>query len=359
MKISILITVLTLSLAGACTTAKNNNNDNTNNFNNATCSNGVIDLGETCDGVNLAGQTCLSQGFDSGVLQCAANCMAFDTSWCGGPINNANNTNNTNNWVPPTNSRVYVHTEFSLYYIDPGESNDMVLVGEFNGVCRSRNDLGDSMFYDIALDEDRNMVGITNTALYRINKETAECTLFRQFQMEPTPPPHFFAMSYVKGVDTANPNRDVLMGATVEKGEWIEIDATAEDINSIFVSHGYYDPPNYENVSSGDIVSVQTGLTEYHTYATLKCSAGYNAAGCESDFLAEIDPDTGDARIIGPTGYQKIFALGFWGDKVYGFTKNGEYILIDVDTAEATEISADASFDFWGAGNTTRPYIVD
>ncbi len=352
----ILSLTFALALAAACTTAKNSNNDNTNNFNNQTCGNGVIDLGEVCDGVNLAGQDCTDHGFPSGALMCAPSCQTFDTSLCDEPINNANNTNN---WVPPANSRVYVHTEFSLYYIDPGESDEMVLVGEFNGTCRTVEAAGqDSMFYDIALDEDRNMVGITRKALYRINRETAECTLLRQFPTDPVPP-NFFAMSYVKGVDPADPGRDVLMGATAEEGEWVEIDAYTEDLNAIFVSHGYYDPPNYDYVSSGDIVSVQTGPTEYHTYATLKCAAGYNGTGCTSDVLAEIDPDTGDARIIGETGYQRIFALGFWGDKVYGFTKQGEYILIDVDTAESTLISADASRDYWGAGNTTRPYIVE
>lgn len=264
-----------------------------------------------------------------------------------------NNTNNTNNWVPTTNSRVYVNTENELYYIDPGESDEMVLVGEFNGVCTQI--AGGSGFYDIALDQNRNMVGITNGGLFRINKETAECTVLRQF---PVDAPDFFALSYVKGVAPADPDRDVLMGATAQDGEWVEIDAYAEDPGTLFVHRGYYDHPDYYYVSSGDIVSVQTGANEFHTYATLKCEY-YNVPGCGSDFLAEIDPLTGDARIIGATGYQRIFALGFWGDKVYGFTKQGEYILLDVDTAEATLISADASRDYWGAGNTTRPYIVD
>jgi hypothetical protein len=346
----ILSLTFAVALVAACTSPKNDNNDNTNNFNNQTCGNGVIDLGEVCDGVNLAGQDCTNHGFPSGALLCAPSCQAFDTSLCDDPINN---TNNTNNWVPPTNSRIYVHTEFELYYIDPGESDDMVLVGEFNGVCTEVP--GGSMFYDIALDENRNMVGITNGGLFRINKETAECTILRQF---PTDAPDFFALSYVKGVDPADPDRDVLMGASAQDGEWVEIDAYAEDLGSLFVHHGYYDTPNYYYVSSGDIVSVQTGANEYHTYATLKCEY-YTEEGCESDFLAEIDPETGDARIIGATGYQRIFALGFWGDKVYGFTRQGEYILLDVDTAEATLISTDASRDYWGAGNTTRPYIVE
>ncbi len=346
MKSSVIIIVMTLSMAVACTSSKSNKNNNTNNFNNATCSNGVIDLGEVCDGVNLAGQDCTDHGFTSGVLQCSADCLTFDTTWCEGTINN-----NTNNWTPPANSRVYVHTKNTLYYIDPGESTDMVLVGDFAGPCTTG-----SMFYDIALDENRNMVGIAAEGLYSIDRDTAACTPLRQF---PVDAPHFFALSYVKGVDSADLNRDVLMGATVEEGEWVEIDAYAEDINAIFVHHGYYDSPNYDYVSSGDIVSVQTGLTEYHTYATLKCATGYNDPGCESDLLAEIDPETGDARIIGETGFQQIFALGFWGNMVYGFTKGGDYIVLDVITAEATVISSNAAFDYWGAGNTTRPYIVE
>jgi len=46
------------------------------------CGNNVIETGETCDGPLLAGETCVSQGFDGGVLACAGDCMSFDTSVC-------------------------------------------------------------------------------------------------------------------------------------------------------------------------------------------------------------------------------------------------------------------------------------
>lgn len=46
------------------------------------CGNGVIDPpNEQCDGVDLGGQTCQSQNYDSGTLGCTANC-SFDTSLC-------------------------------------------------------------------------------------------------------------------------------------------------------------------------------------------------------------------------------------------------------------------------------------
>jgi hypothetical protein len=46
------------------------------------CSNNVREGTETCDGTDLAGQTCLTQGFTGGTLACAANCLSFNTSNC-------------------------------------------------------------------------------------------------------------------------------------------------------------------------------------------------------------------------------------------------------------------------------------
>jgi hypothetical protein len=45
------------------------------------CGDGIIDAGEACDGANLAGQSCVSQGFDAGSLSCAATCT-FNTGAC-------------------------------------------------------------------------------------------------------------------------------------------------------------------------------------------------------------------------------------------------------------------------------------
>lgn len=47
------------------------------------CGNGYIDSGEVCDGTNLNGATCESLGFGAGPLLCAANCLSFDPSACG------------------------------------------------------------------------------------------------------------------------------------------------------------------------------------------------------------------------------------------------------------------------------------
>lgn len=45
------------------------------------CGDGVLDAGEACDGASLAGQSCVSQGFDAGSLSCSAAC-SFNTGAC-------------------------------------------------------------------------------------------------------------------------------------------------------------------------------------------------------------------------------------------------------------------------------------
>jgi hypothetical protein len=45
------------------------------------CGNGIIDPGEVCDGTNLNGHTCMTQGFAGGALACTPMC-ALDTTGC-------------------------------------------------------------------------------------------------------------------------------------------------------------------------------------------------------------------------------------------------------------------------------------
>lgn len=49
------------------------------------CGNGVLETGESCDGSDLGTEDCVSQGFASGTLACAQDCQ-FDTSGCIDPV---------------------------------------------------------------------------------------------------------------------------------------------------------------------------------------------------------------------------------------------------------------------------------
>jgi hypothetical protein len=47
----------------------------------ASCGDGIINGNEQCDGANLGGKTCVSQGFDGGVLSCTPGCQ-LNTNNC-------------------------------------------------------------------------------------------------------------------------------------------------------------------------------------------------------------------------------------------------------------------------------------
>ncbi len=49
---------------------------------NSSCGNGVVDMGELCDGPELNGQTCASIGYAGGELGCNPNCLSFNVSGC-------------------------------------------------------------------------------------------------------------------------------------------------------------------------------------------------------------------------------------------------------------------------------------
>ncbi|MEK6904681.1 MAG: hypothetical protein AABW87_03750, partial [Nanoarchaeota archaeon] len=49
---------------------------------NAVCGNNRKETGEACDGTDLGGSTCSSQGYDGGTLKCKSDCSAYDTSGC-------------------------------------------------------------------------------------------------------------------------------------------------------------------------------------------------------------------------------------------------------------------------------------
>ncbi|MBX7081990.1 MAG: hypothetical protein K1X88_22480 [Nannocystaceae bacterium] len=53
------------------------------------CGDGVVDAGEDCDGADLGGATCMSEGFDGGRLGCAGDCT-LDTTGCN--VNCGNGT---------------------------------------------------------------------------------------------------------------------------------------------------------------------------------------------------------------------------------------------------------------------------
>jgi cysteine-rich repeat protein len=89
------------------------------------CGNGVVEPGETCDGSDLDGQTCVGQGFGGGTLACSPDCGHFVTTGCSAaayPVSCAQvaSTMDGNYTIDPDGAGP--HPPFEVYCADLGTS---------------------------------------------------------------------------------------------------------------------------------------------------------------------------------------------------------------------------------------------
>jgi hypothetical protein len=228
---------------------------------------------------------------------------------------------------PPFFGSVYVHSYDNLYAVDP-ETLEVTLIGPFLWPVGFEEE----MMTDIAIDRDGNITGISFGAVYAVDKDTVQCTFLSNLKGQ-----QFNGLSWVpEGL--IDPGGEVLIGSGLQGSVWRINPMTGESVEI----------GDYGGVveSSGDIVSV----AGFGTVATVK-------NGSTNDYLARIDELTGNATIIGSTGYPDIWGVGYWHNKVFGFVATNEFVLIDVDTGAATYVSTGPE-NWAGAGVTTMAPIV-
>ena len=95
--------------------------------------------------------------------------------------------------------------------------------------------------------------------------------------------------------------------------------------------------------SSGDcVVDKSDGL-----FMTSNGSGATNG-----DDLVQISTITGEATVVGSTGFSGIYGLtAAWG-KMFGFTGSGQLILLDNETAEGTLLETYSGMSFYGAASS-------
>lgn len=225
------------------------------------------------------------------------------------------------------NAEVYAHSPTTLYRLNP---NTLLVdtVSDFNG-CGE--------VIDIALDKDSNLYGTSFTGLYRINRDTAVCTLIATGSYPNS-------LSFVPA-GVLDPTNEVLVAYL--GSDYIRIDVTTGAITTIGTIGGGLS-------SSGDIVSVEGG----GTYLTVE---GPNCDDC----LIQVNPaDGGLQRNWGELGFPDVWGLAYWGGVAYGFDDNGSAFSIEfgASTVTTTPIAfpgAPPGLRFWGAGSTTVAPIID
>ena len=65
-----------------------------------------------------------------------------------------------------------------------------------------------------------------------------------------------------------------------------------------------------------------------------------------------MNPTTGELTIIGSTNFDRIFGLAYYRNTLYGFTRDGEFISMNITTGRGTLVSMPVP-QFYGAGVTT------
>ncbi len=227
----------------------------------------------------------------------------------------------------PESAFVYAHSASDLYKIDP-DTLAVAHVGPFAWPA------GADQMTDIAIDKAGNMIGISFGTVYAVDKDTAQATALSTLTAS------FNGLSFVPAAEI-DPTGDEVLIATALDGSVHRIDP----MTGVSTPIGNY---GGSLTSSGDVVSV----TGFGTVATVKQGSAGN------DLLARVDPSTGVATIIGDTGVADIWGVGFWENKVFGFTSGRQFVLIDVTTGQAMQVEA-GDIEWWGAGVTTSAPVIE
>jgi len=235
-------------------------------------------------------------------------------------------------------SRVYAHSGTTLYRMDANTLGS-VQIGTMAGI-------GTQSLTDLAIDKDDHMVGVTLDKLYSLDPATGAATLIKALDVTAQ---NFTSLSFVP--NPADSTTDILVSAS-DQGDVFQIDQTTGVATK--VGNFGMTTDGKKIVSSGDLI----GVRGFGIYATVDVGTETN------DYLAKIDPLNNWKATLMPmsTGHNRIFGLGFWGGKVYGFVagtaaSTGAMIQIDPVMGTSTDLSS-GNVQWYGAAVATDAPII-
>ena len=225
----------------------------------------------------------------------------------------------------PPNAAVYSHTATALYRVNY-DTLEVVKVGDFAGEF-----VMDQMT-DLAMDATGVMIGISFNQVYRVDPTKATATKIGVSTLQQA----FNGLSFVPSMlALGTPGPDVLVSSRNLDGRVFQIDTASGAVSQLGDMGAYK--------SSGDIVGI-------HGFGMVATVVGPGAGG---DVLVRLAPTTFAATPIGTaTGMAGLWGLGYWKQRLFGFSNAGDFVEIDPTSGVATPIrkTADA---WWGAAVTT------
>lgn len=219
----------------------------------------------------------------------------------------------------PVDGTIWANSPTTLYRVDPS-TFAVTTVGKFSTT---------ESITDLALTPNGVLYAVSFTKIYTVNQANAVVT------------------PIINLSGTGNDGMTFL-----PSGELIAGDSNG-DVTRINPATGSATKiGNYGNglKTAGDLVAVADGTM----YATSAASPG-GADATSNNVLIQVNPQTGAAVPIGPTGFANVWGIAFSNKHVIGFNTAGKIIQIDVATGAGTVV-ASKNIEFWGA--TQSPLVV-
>ena len=222
---------------------------------------------------------------------------------------------------------VYAHTASALYKVDP----DTLAITKIANFAWSNG--GDSMT-DIAINKTGLMIGVSMTAVYRIDVTNAVATRIATGLSG-----GFNGLSFIPADMVGQTGDDILVGTRSADGVVTKIDPMTGQQSSIGNMGSF--------ASSGDLVAVKN-------FGTVQTADN----GSSSDRLVRLAPQTFAGTAVGSNiGYSDIYGVAYWKDKIFGFTSSGQFVTIDPTSGVGTLVQSNGPA-WWGAAVTTSAPVI-
>ena len=266
---------------------------------------------------------------------------------------------------------LYAHTDTTLFQLDPDNlTAPMVTIGDFDCVTGAS---GSSMT-DVAVAKDGKLFGVSEVAAYPliVQGKTVHCDATWALPSNAK----FYGLTMAPENTVAA--TEVLIGAN-GAGELFQIDATTGHTTQVGTLGLDAQGNPYE--LSGDIVFLANGGSPIGFATVRTCVPGKHgkAPTCSSsDTLIEVDVKAihaGTQSVLkstrgqvkkgawctnpaSPVEFGSMFGIAAFKDKVYGFSRKGDFIEVHNDDGSGCLISASPQNKFAGAGVTTSAPVV-
>lgn len=265
----------------------------------------------------------------------------------------------------------YVHTNKTLYSVDPTSvSAPPTKIGDFD--CIGSGSGQDSSMTDLGVAKNGDLYGVSQSYAYplTVSGSTVHCAA-----KWPLPGKNNNFYGLTMAPENTVSTQEVLIAADDSGALW-QIDATTGTTTQVgtlgtdpstsqawglsgdivFLANGGspvgFATVRVKSTDPDTLIEVDVTKVKPGTASTMKAVIGtvQQGTGCPA-------PSSGSAPSPG-TGFQSMYGIAAFDDKVYGFSHKGDIVQIDNSTGSACLLSAQPSTAFSGAGVTTSARVV-